>query len=151
MLNKTQSFFLILCIFIIIYILSDYYTKNIDYENFDNKILNYMGFIFFIFGILKLYDIHKFTKIFNKYDIETIKNESVIRSKNNLKVSFIIHDTEKEINIIYEGILPDLFAEGRGVIVRGQFKDNVFIASQVLAKHDEKYMPRELEKSLNEY
>ena len=70
MLNKTQSIFLILCIFIIIYILSDYYTKNIDHdENFDNKILNYMGFIFFIFGILKLYDIHKFSKIFNKYDI----------------------------------------------------------------------------------
>ena len=69
MLNKTQSFFLILCIFIIIYILSDFYTKNIDYENFNNKILNYMGFIFFIFGLLKLYDIHKFSKIFNKYDI----------------------------------------------------------------------------------
>jgi cytochrome c-type biogenesis protein CcmE len=65
--------------------------------------------------------------------------------------SFVITDGNNEVDVQFVGILPDLFAEGRGVIVRGQFKDNVFIASQVLAKHDEKYMPRELEKSLNEY
>ena len=65
--------------------------------------------------------------------------------------SFVITDGNNEVEVQFVGVLPDLFAEGRGVIVRGQFKDNVFIASQVLAKHDEKYMPRELEKSLNEY
>ena len=65
--------------------------------------------------------------------------------------SFVITDGNNEVKVQFVGVLPDLFAEGRGVIVRGQFKDNVFIASQVLAKHDEKYMPRELEKSLNEY
>ena len=65
--------------------------------------------------------------------------------------SFVITDGSNEVEVQFVGVLPDLFAEGRGVIVRGQFKDNVFIASQVLAKHDEKYMPRELEKSLNEY
>ena len=65
--------------------------------------------------------------------------------------SFVITDGNNEVEVKFVGVLPDLFAEGRGVIVRGQFKDNVFIASQVLAKHDEKYMPRELEKSLNEY
>ena len=65
--------------------------------------------------------------------------------------SFVITDGNNEVEVRFVGVLPDLFAEGRGVIVRGQFKDNVFIASQVLAKHDEKYMPRELEKSLNEY
>ena len=64
--------------------------------------------------------------------------------------SFIITDGNNEVEVQFVGVLPDLFAEGRGVIVRGQFKDNVFIASQVLAKHDEKYMPRELEKTLNE-
>ena len=64
--------------------------------------------------------------------------------------SFVITDGNNEVDVQFVGILPDLFAEGRGVIVRGQFKDNVFIASQVLAKHDEKYMPRELEKTLNE-
>ena len=64
--------------------------------------------------------------------------------------SFVITDGNNEVEVRFVGVLPDLFAEGRGVIVRGQFKDNVFIASQVLAKHDEKYMPREVEKSLNE-
>ena len=64
--------------------------------------------------------------------------------------SFVITDGNNEVEVKFVGVLPDLFAEGRGVIVRGQFKDNVFVASQVLAKHDEKYMPRELEKTLNE-
>ena len=64
--------------------------------------------------------------------------------------SFVITDGNKEVEVQFVGVLPDLFAEGRGVIVRGQLKDNVFIASQVLAKHDEKYMPRELEKTLNQ-
>ena len=64
--------------------------------------------------------------------------------------SFVITDGNNEVEVQFVGVLPDLFAEGRGVIVRGQLKDNVFIASQVLAKHDEKYMPRELEKTLNE-
>ena len=64
--------------------------------------------------------------------------------------SFVITDGNNEVEVQFVGVLPDLFAEGRGVIVRGQLKDNVLIASQVLAKHDEKYMPRELEKTLNE-
>ena len=63
--------------------------------------------------------------------------------------SFVITDGNNEIEVKFVGVLPDLFAEGRGVIVRGQFRDNVFVASQVLAKHDEKYMPRELEKTLS--
>ncbi len=63
--------------------------------------------------------------------------------------SFSITDGRNEVKVQFVGVLPDLFAEGRGVIVRGQFKNKVFIASQVLAKHDEKYMPRELENTLN--
>ena len=63
--------------------------------------------------------------------------------------SFVITDGDNEVEVKFVGVLPDLFAEGRGVIVRGQFRDNVFVASQVLAKHDEKYMPRELEKTLS--
>ena len=65
--------------------------------------------------------------------------------------SFVITDGDNEVEVKFVGVLPDLFAEGRGVIVRGQFRDNVFVASQVLAKHDEKYMPRELEKTLSGY
>ena len=63
--------------------------------------------------------------------------------------SFGITDGNNEVKVHFVGVLPDLFAEGRGVIVRGQFKGNIFVASQVLAKHDEKYMPRELENTLN--
>ena len=62
--------------------------------------------------------------------------------------SFIITDGANEVMVQFIGVLPDLFAEGRGVIVRGQIKDNVFIASQVLAKHDEKYMPREIKNTM---
>ena len=62
---------------------------------------------------------------------------------------FVITDGTNEVKVKYTGVLPDLFAEGRGVIVRGKLKENVFVASQVLAKHDEKYMPRELQKTLN--
>ena len=57
---------------------------------------------------------------------------------------FVITDGTNEVKIQCTGVLPDLFAEGRGVIVRGKFKENVFVASQVLAKHDEKYIPREI-------
>ena len=68
---------------------------------------------------------------------------------NGINNSFTITDGSNEVEVQFVGVLPDLFAEGRGVIVRGQLKDNVFVASQVLAKHDEKYMPRELEKTLS--
>ena len=71
-----------------------------------------------------------------------------IKSKG-VDVLFVITDGTNEVKVKYTGILPDLFAEGRGVIVRGSLKENFFVASQVLAKHDEKYMPRELQKTLN--
>ena len=61
---------------------------------------------------------------------------------------FVITDGTNEVKVQYTGVLPDLFAEGRGVIVRGKLKDNFFIASQVLAKHDEKYMPREIKNNM---
>ena len=68
---------------------------------------------------------------------------------NGINNSFAITDGSNVVEVQFVGVLPDLFAEGRGVIVRGQLKDNVFVASQVLAKHDEKYMPRELGKTLS--
>ena len=61
---------------------------------------------------------------------------------------FVITDGTNGVKVQYTGVLHDLFAEGRGVIVRGKFKDNVFVASQVLAKHDEKYMPREIKNTI---
>ena len=52
------------------------------------------------------------------------------------------------MKVTYEGILPDLFREGQGVIVKGYLKNNIFEATEVLAKHDENYMPPEIKKKL---
>ena len=59
------------------------------------------------------------------------------------KVSFVVTDTAKSIPVRYEGILPDLFKEGKGVVAQGQLQGDVFVAREVLAKHDENYMPPE--------
>ena len=64
------------------------------------------------------------------------------------KIIFVVTDTVNSINVYYEGILPDLFSEGQGVVVLGTFNGQSFEAMQVLAKHDEKYMPKEVIKSL---
>ncbi len=74
-----------------------------------------------------------------------VKKESFSREQGSLKSSFIIHDLKKNINILYEGILPDLFAEGQGVVMTGKLINyNTFVADEVLAKHDENYMPPEV-------
>tara|TARA_B100001778_G_scaffold273850_1_gene236342 strand:+ start:98 stop:541 length:444 start_codon:yes stop_codon:yes gene_type:complete len=74
-----------------------------------------------------------------------VKKNSFLREKDSLKVSFVIHDLKQNINVIYEGILPDLFAEGQGVVMTGKLvNQNTFIADEVLAKHDENYMPPEV-------
>ena len=71
-----------------------------------------------------------------------IKKNSVL--KNGRKVIFKITDGLNEINVIYEGILPDLFREGQGIVAFGKVKENSFNASEILAKHDENYMPKEV-------
>ena len=70
-------------------------------------------------------------------------------NKKGTSVSFIITDLKKEIIVSYEGIVPNLFSEGKGVIAEGKLKDKkYFIASKILAKHDENYMPPEVSKAL---
>lgn len=60
-------------------------------------------------------------------------------------VSFIIHDNAESIVVKFKGVLPSLFSEGQGVIVRGKLKaDKIFVADEVLAKHDENYLPKEI-------
>ena len=67
---------------------------------------------------------------------------SVVREKDALTVRFRVTDTAKTIPVVYTGILPDLFREGKGVVAQGQLAaDGTFRASEVLAKHDENYMP----------
>ena len=75
-----------------------------------------------------------------------VQENSVLRK--DIKINFIITDLKKNIEVSYEGILPDLFREGQGVIVNGYLKNNIFEASEVLAKHDENYMPPEIKKIL---
>jgi len=65
-----------------------------------------------------------------------------------LNVEFWLADCQESVAVRYEGILPDLFREGQGIVATGQLQDGVFIADEVLAKHDEKYMPPELAASL---
>ena len=71
--------------------------------------------------------------------------------KNEKSVNFIITDLKNEIIVSYEGIIPNLFSEGKGVVVEGKLKDKkYFIAKKILAKHDENYMPPEVSKALEE-
>lgn len=63
-------------------------------------------------------------------------------------IAFTITDTAKTVKIVYKGILPDLFREGQGVVAEGYLKGGVFKANEVLAKHDENYMPPEVAQAL---
>jgi cytochrome c-type biogenesis protein CcmE len=98
------------------------------------------------------------TEIYNSTDISfnkkirvggLVKEKSI--NKNESTVNFIITDLKKEIIVSYVGIVPNLFAEGKGVIAEGKLKDKkYFIADKILAKHDENYMPPEVKRALEE-
>jgi len=76
-----------------------------------------------------------------------VKKNSIIINKNNIQ--FVITDFQNEIIVSYSGTVPNLFAESKGVVAEGKLKDNFFfIAERILAKHDEKYMPPEIKKIL---
>lgn len=71
--------------------------------------------------------------------------------KNGEEVRFTVTDTQKTVAVVYRGLLPDLFREGQGVIAEGTLRaDGVFVAREVLAKHDENYMPPEVAKAIKE-
>ena len=78
-----------------------------------------------------------------------VKNSSILMGAKELK--FIITDLKNEINVVYSGVVPNLFAEGKGVVAEGYLKDrNLFFATKILAKHDENYMPPEVKAALEE-
>ena len=78
-----------------------------------------------------------------------VKKNSI--SINSNEINFIITDFKNEINVIYSGAVPNLFTEGKGVVAEGYLKDkNFFLASKILAKHDENYMPPEVKAALKE-
>ena len=101
-------------------------------------------------------NLYYYTSEIIEYDIEEngviraggmVKQGSIEKSKDSLNVRFTVTDYQNELIINYEGILPDLFDENAGVVVRGNLKtDGSFKAIEVLAKHDENYMPPEVAK-----
>lgn len=70
--------------------------------------------------------------------------------RDGVNVHFVVTDTVKSVPVQYQGILPDLFKEGKGVVAQGQLKDGHFEAREVLAKHDENYMPPEAAEALRQ-
>ena len=78
-----------------------------------------------------------------------VQEKSLVRGSGTV-VTFIVTDGNKAIPVEYSGILPDLFAEGQGMIATGKYINKKFIASEILAKHDENYMPKEVVDTLKE-
>ena len=78
-----------------------------------------------------------------------VKKDSITIISNEIK--FIVTDFKNEINVVYSGVVPNLFAEEKGVVAEGYLKDkNFFLATKILAKHDENYMPPEVKAALEE-
>ena len=114
--------------------------------------------IFFIFKSLEENVVYFFspTEIYDKPNIPfnkkiriggLVKENSLSKSQKSIK--FIITDLKNEIIVSYNGLIPNLFSEGKGVIAEGQLKDKkYFVANKILAKHDENYMPPEVSKVL---
>ena len=114
--------------------------------------------IFFIFKSLEENVVYFFspTEIYDRPNISfnkkiriggLVKENSLSKSQKSIK--FIITDLKNEIIVSYDGLVPNLFSEGKGVIAEGQLKDKkYFVANKILAKHDENYMPPEVSKVL---
>ena len=79
-----------------------------------------------------------------------VQEGSVQRQKDGVTVRFEVTDTAHTVPVTYKGSLPDLFKEGKGVVAQGKLQNGVFVADQVLAKHDENYMPPEAEKAVQD-
>ena len=114
--------------------------------------------ILFIFKSLEDNVVYFFspTEIYNKSNISfnekiriggLVKENSLVKNQKSIK--FIITDLKNEIIVSYNGQVPNLFSEGKGVIAEGQLRDKkYFVANKILAKHDENYMPPEVSKAL---
>ena len=80
-----------------------------------------------------------------------VKEGSISRQADGVTISFVITDTAKDIPVAYKGLLPDLFKEGKGAVAQGKLNESgTFVATEVLAKHDENYMPPEAAKAIDD-
>ena len=123
------------------------------------SLISAAAIIFFVLRSLEENVIYFFspTEIYNKTDIshnDKIRIGGLVKElslkKSSTSVNFIITDLKNEIVVSYTGILPNLFSEGKGVVVEGELKDKKhFIADKILAKHDENYMPPEVSKAID--
>jgi len=77
-----------------------------------------------------------------------VVRDSLQRDPNSVRVRFRVTDNAQQFEVVYDGILPDLFSEGQGAVARGRLDNGVFVAEEVLAKHDESYMPPEVADSM---
>lgn len=100
-------------------------------------------------------------QLLNEKTLKKVKNrkirvgglvvENSVKKKDALNISFKITDNKKNLLITYQGLVPDLFREGQGIIANGKYdqKNSVFVANELLVKHDEKYMPPEVIKNID--
>ena len=121
-------------------------------------LLSASAIIFFVLRSLEENVVYFFSpsEIYNKTNISfdkkirvggLVKMNSI--SKNETSINFIITDLKKEIIVSYDGLVPNLFSEGKGVVAEGRLKDKkYFVADKILAKHDENYMPPEVKEAL---
>ncbi len=79
-----------------------------------------------------------------------VEKGSVEKTPGTLDIKFLVTDFKHTVPVKYSGILPDLFREGQGVVAHGRMQDGTFVADEILAKHDEKYMPPEVARSLKD-
>ena len=122
------------------------------------SLLSTAAIIFFVFKSLEENLVYFFspTEVYDKPNISfnekiriggLVKEDSI--SKDQTSIRFIITDLKKEIIVSYSGPIPNLFSEGKGVVAEGVLKDKkYFVADQILAKHDENYMPPQVSKAL---
>ena len=103
--------------------------------------------IVYFFSPSEIYDKHNISFDEKIRIVGLVKEDSIIKYQTSIK--FIITDLKKEIIVSYSGAVPNLFSEGKGVIAEGELKDKkYFVADEILAKHDENYMPPEVSKAL---
>ena len=139
--------------------------KNKKLKRFSFLLVAFLSIALATFFVLKALDekivfFYTPTKLFEKEEDKTlyirvgglVKEKSINFSDDGLKVNFMITDNKKNVNVMFEGILPDLFRENQGVVAEGRFnkEKKIFLAEKVLAKHDENYMPPEIHKALEE-
>ena len=139
--------------------------KNKKLKRFSFLLSGFLSIVLATFFVLKALDekivfFYTPSKLFEKEEDKMqyirvgglVKEKSINFSDDGLKVNFMITDNKKTVNVMFEGILPDLFRENQGVVAEGRFnkEKKIFLAEKVLAKHDENYMPPEIHKALQE-